>query len=548
MLRLLRVRNFALINELEIEFDAGLNLLSGETGAGKSLVVDALALIAGRKASSDVVRSGERHAIVEAVFDAPPDLDLAMIGIDADDDPRTLILRREISGDDRNRVFINSQPSTVTGLKTIAPFLLDIHGQHDHQSLLDSARQLALVDKAAGTGTEAKTVAALHHEISSLESELAALDESEAEQLRRLDHLTFEREEIERANPQRNETDELRGQVRRLEHSGRLLDAASSGYQTLYEAESSLLEQLAAIERSIRDVEEFDTRLGPIAEQATTTRNGIEELAFALRDYVKRIDVDPGELDSLQERLTVLERLHRKYGDDLVAHLETVIQEMDTIGLRKSRRDEVFQRLSEVRAKYADLAGSLSRKRRTSAASLEARVTTEIRALAMPHAAFSVQWDTLDPGRATGIDLARFVLAPNPGEDAGPLSDIASGGELSRTMLGLRTVLSGEGSVGTLVFDEVDAGIGGEAAEMVGRRLKGLSDRYQVLCVTHLAQVARFADQHARIEKLVVDGRTVTRIEILAGNARVEELARMMSGPNITDTARKHVRELLRRG
>jgi DNA repair protein RecN (Recombination protein N) len=297
----------------------------------------------------------------------------------------------------------------------------------------------------------------------------------------------------------------------------------------------------------LHEVERYDSRIKAAAEQAATTRALLEDLAYALRDYLNQIDLDTGELDALQRRLLDLERLHRKYGDDLLAHLETVIQEMDTIGLRESRRDEVSQQLFDLRKRYVEVAGELSRSRKAVCPALAGQVTREIRSLAMPAADFSIEWTILDPGRASGIDEPRFVLAPNPGEESGPLSQIASGGELSRTMLALRTVLTRDGGAGTLVFDEVDAGIGGEAAETVGRRLKDLAASYQVLCVTHLSQIARFADHHSRIEKLVVDGRTVTRVEALSGNARVEELARMMSGPAVTDAARRHVRELLRR-
>lgn len=555
MLRLLRVRNFALIDELELEFEPGLNLLSGETGAGKSLVVDALALIAGSKASGDVIRRGERRAVIEAVFDAPADFDLEAIGIDAEDD---LVLRREISVDNRNRVFINSQPSTVSGLRALRPVLIDIHSQHEQQTLLDSRHQLDLIDRAADVMDRAApsgagdpklrdTVRSLYDACSRLEDELGDLERTEAEILQRLDLLEFQRNEIERVGPNRGEAERLRERVGILAHSEKLFAAAAGGYQELYESESSILDRLAALGHDLKEARRYDERLGAAAEQTESARSLLEEIAFALRDYMNRLEVDPGELDSIQDRLSSLERLHRKYGDDLVAHLETVIQEMDTIGLRKTRRAEVSQQLSESRDRYAEAAGELSRVRRSVSNQLEKKVTREIRRLAMPRARFGIDWKRLEQGSATGIDSPRFMLAPNPGEDAAPLAAIASGGELSRTMLAVRTVLTGHGETGTLVFDEVDAGVGGEAAETVGRKLKGLSASYQVLCVTHLAQIARFADHHSRIEKLVVDGRTVTRVEGLDGNARVEELARMMSGPSVTDAAREHVRELLKR-
>jgi len=544
MLRLLRVRKFALIDELEIEFEGGFNLLSGETGAGKSLIVDALALIAGAKASSETIRSGESRAIVEAVFQPSDALDLAGIGIDCEDE---LVLRREISADNRNRVFLNSQPSTVTALRKIAPYLVDIHGQHEQQTLLDTSKQLAMIDLAAEAGSLRERVHTLYDAIRSLEDERALLEQDESELLQRADFLRFQREEIERVQPKKGETDLLGEKVRILAHSGKLLEAASGGYEALYEADASILSQFASVERSIRDAGAEDTRLADIAEQATTARTLVEDLAYALRDYLNHLEVDPAALELLQARLAELERLHRKYGPDLLAHLETVIQELDNIGLRDSKRLEITGQLESLKSQYRQVAGELSQRRRTSSTKLAKSVTSEIRSLAMPSAEFRIEWTTLSPGRATGIDEPQLLLSPNPGEPAGRLAEIASGGELSRAMLALRTVMVSDDTDRTLVFDEIDAGIGGEAAETVGRKLKLLSNTYQVLCVTHLAQIARFADQHARIEKLVVDGRTVTRVEALGGDGQVEELARMMSGPKVSDAARRHVRELLKR-
>ena len=490
-----------------------------------------------------MIRSGERRARIEAVFDAPPQLDLTSIGIDPEDE---LVLRREISSDNRNRVFINSQPSTVSGLRKIAPALLDIHGQHEQQSLLDARRQLDLIDHAAGEAGLASRVRSLFAATRELEGELASLEATEAEADERADQLAFQRDEIEQAAPEPGEAAALRDRIHALQHSEKLFEAATGGYQCLYEAETSVLEQLATLRRTLQQVSRHDRGLQPILEQADAIGAGVEELAFALRDYVSRLNTEPGRMDRLQERLSRLERLHRKYGPDLTAHLETVIQELDTIGLRNSRRDDVSQRLAETRARFREAAERLGQARRNVSARLEEHVTAEIRSLAMPRAVFRIDWEATGP-RASGCEACGFVLAPNPGEAAAPLASIASGGELSRTMLALRTVMTGHGETGTLVFDEVDAGIGGEAAEMVGRKLKALAASYQVLCVTHVAQIARFADHHSRIDKRIADGRTTTRVETLAGEARIEELARMMSGPAVTDAARRHVRELLRR-
>ena len=544
MLHLLRVRNFALIDELELEFEKGFNLLSGETGAGKSLIVDALSLLVGAKASPDMIRTGEQRAIIEAVFEAPADLDLEAVGIDAEGEE--LIVRREISSGNRNRVYINSQPSTVTALRSLAPALLDIHGQHEQQTLLDVGRQLALIDRVADAGTCGAEVRAFYDALRGLEDELAALTRVESEILQRTDLLQFQRDEIEGVNPQAGETARLRERVRVLEHSTKLLETASESYQTLYEAEPSVLSMLAAVEKSLREVAVFDSRLENIVEQSASASATVEDMAYSLRDYVQNIDADPAELEHLQGRLAELERLHRKYGPDLLAHLTKVSRELDNLGLTESKKADISRQLTELRDNYARAAGELRTTRHRVSRTLEQSVTGELRSLAMPSAGFSIRWKPVEPS-ATGIDRPVLLLAPNPGEEPAPLSQIASGGELSRIMLALRTVLAVDGGNKTLVFDEIDAGIGGEAAETVGRKLRELSGSYQVLCVTHLPQIARFADHHYRIEKLVVDARTVTRPEILDGTARVEELARMMSGPDVSDAARRHVKELLKR-
>jgi len=543
MLRYLRVRNFALIDHLELQFNDGFNLLSGETGAGKSIVVDALALLAGSKASGEMIRSGESRAVVEGVLEADLGSQLDRLGIDAEG--TEVIIKREISTDERNRVFINNQPSTVSALKEIAPALLDIHGQHEQQTLLDPASQLDLIDAFAGAAELAATVRELDGDVQRTESALVELLAEHARKLEQLDFLRFQLDEIQKANPKPGETEQARERLDVLSHAGRLLDAAARGYEALYEAEHSAASALAQTERLLGDASQFDKRLEALAEQAESARILVEDLAHRLRDYAARVEADPQELERLQSRLAELERLHRKYGPDLLKHMEKVQLEMDSIGLAESQKDALTQEIASLREKYMKTAAALSRKRRSASGELESQVVRELQSLAMPHARFDIHWTDVHPGRARGIDRAEFRISANPGEDPRELSRIASGGELSRIMLALRTVLASEDARKTLVFDEVDAGIGGKAAETVGRKLKELSGRYQVLCVTHLAQIAAFADHHYRIEKLVIDGRSATRVEPLEGEARIEELARMMSGSRVTAAAREHVKELL---
>ncbi|PYS27020.1 MAG: DNA repair protein RecN [Acidobacteria bacterium] len=546
MLRFLRVRNFALIDQLELHFEEGFNLLSGETGAGKSIIVDALGLLAGSKASSEMVRSGENRAIVEAVFETDLKAELDRLGLDSDGPE--VIIRREISSDERNRVYINNQPTTVSALRQLAPSLLDIHGQHEQQTLLDNTSQLDLIDAFAESTAAAAGVRDLFHTVQQVEAELAELAAEHARKLERLDLLSFQHDEIQKTDPKPDETQYVRERLEVLANAGKLLEAASHGYEALYESEASVLALLAQTQRLLRDAAQHDPRLQPILVQTEGARISIQDIAYALRDYANQVDADPQELERTQARLAELERLHRKYGPDLLDHLQKVRREMDSIGLTESKKEDLQRKITGLRQQYSDAAAALSKKRRLSSKKLETAVERELKSLAMPHARFTITWSDVTPGRANGLDRPELLISPNPGEELRSLEKIASGGELSRIMLALRTVLAVDKSHKTLVFDEVDAGIGGKAAETVGQKLKELSSRYQILCVTHLAQIAAFAGQQYRIEKLLHDGRSVTRVDQLTGEARVEELARMMSGSRVTEAARQHVKELLKAG
>lgn len=544
MLRFLRIRNFALIDRLELNFSKGFNLLSGETGAGKSIIVDALGLLAGSKASGEMIRAGESRAVVEAVFECALGTELDRLGLDFEDSE--VIVRREISSDERNRVYINSQPSTVAALRDIAPWLLDIHGQHDQQTLMDSASQLDLIDAFAGSADLARQVRQLFESLQQAESELADLTAEHARKLERLDLLSFQHDEITKAQPKPGETPYLHERLEVLTHAGKLLESAARGYEAFYESETSVLSVLASVQRALKDASQHDNRLQSIVEQTETARISIQDVAYALRDYADQVDADPQELERIQARLSDLERLHRKYGPDLLDYLQKVRSEMDNIGLAQTKKEEIQSQIEQLREQYTKVARSLSRKRRGASKQLQSSVERELRSLAMPHARFTIDWTDVLPGRARGIDRPELRISANPGEEPQPLDRVASGGELSRIMLALRTVLAVERQHKTLVFDEIDAGIGGKAAETVGQKLKELSRRYQVLCVTHLAQIAAFADHQYRIDKQVLDKRTLIRVDPLVGDSRIDELARMMSGSRVTETARQHVKELLK--
>jgi DNA repair protein RecN (Recombination protein N) len=322
------------------------------------------------------------------------------------------------------------------------------------------------------------------------------------------------------------------------------VDTATRSYDSLYESENSVEAVLAQTQRSLREASQLDRKLEPLAEQIETARILVQDIAHGLRDYAADVETDPRELEQLQGRLAELERLHRKYGPDLLTYLAKVTGEMDSIGLAENQIRDLSQNIEAARQQYRTAAASLSKARRAVSKQLESRVVEELKTLAMPHAAFHVEWSDAAPGRH-GIDSADFQVSANPGEAPRPIGRIASGGELSRIMLALRTVLVEDSRGKTLVFDEVDAGIGGKAAETVGSKLHELSKRYQILCVTHLPQIAAFADYQYRIAKQVANGRTVTRVEPLTGEDRVDEIVRMMSGSRVTDAARQHIREML---
>ena len=546
MLRFLRVRNFALIDQLELHFEDGFNLLSGETGAGKSIIVDALGLLAGSKASAEMVRTGESRAIVEAVFEADLKAELGRLGLDAGDLEAEMIIRREISPDDRNRVFINNQPTTVSSLRELAPSLLDIHGQHEQQTLLDHARQLDLIDAYADSVGLAGKVREIFTTVEAAEAEIAELIAEHARKIERSDLLIFQRDEIQKTDPKPGEAEEVRRKLEVLSNAEKLLGAAARGYEALYEAETSVVSTIAQVERVLREAAQHDSRLERLIEQIETARISLQDVAYALRDYAGNVDADPQQLEQAQARLAELERLHRKYGPDLLEHLHKVRRELDSIGLTETKKDELQIRLAALKKEYAEAASLLSGKRRAASKSLESAVERELKSLAMPQARFVIAWQDVSPGRASGIDRPELLISPNSGEEPRPLERIVSGGELSRVMLALRSVLAVDRPQKTLVFDEIDAGIGGKAAETVGQKLKELSMRYQVLCVTHLAQIAAFAAHQYRIDKNVLDGRSVTRVAALHGDERIEELVRMMSGSRVTHAAREHVKELLK--
>ena len=575
MLLELRVENYAVIDNVAVDFASGLNLLTGETGAGKSILIDALALLLGDKASSDTVRHGTEKATVAAVFDAPsPAIDAVLEANGIDGEDGQIILRREISASGKSRVFINNQPATVAVLKQLAPHLAVIHAQNEAVLAFDAASRLALLDTFAGC--DDRQVARAFETWNAVKHRIADLERDEADRLRLLDLWSFQRKEISGAQIPPGEDAKFEAEKRVLANAERLRNAAMAAYDALYESNTSAAASIRAGARQLEELVRFDDRFRDAMPELESARITVEDIGQRLRDYAEDIDASPERLAAVEDRLAALDRLKRKYGptlDDVIAlgaELERKLNEMENKDetLRKLRLE-----LAAAADQYLEAARALSRQRYESARKLEKLVESEINELAM-NARFKVEVDGSDAeGNWTsrGFDQVQYLISANPGEPLGPVEEIASGGELSRVMLALKTSIemgskpSGRNgqrkhagapsfspSVGervgsrTLVFDEIDSGIGGRAAEAVGSKLKQLSRTKQVLCVTHLPQIASFADYHYLIEKNESGGRTRTSVRRLESNERTREIARMMSGAKVTDTSIKHAEQMLK--
>jgi len=552
MLRFLKVANIAVIENVEVEFEPGLNLLTGETGSGKSLLVDAVAMLLGERAGGDMVRSGAARGYVEGVFrlETWPEEVMALFheaGVDADEE---LILRREISASGRSRIFANDRLVTQAFVRAVRPHLVDIYSQGEAPMALVGGRPLRLLDSYAQAEDLRRRVEELASAYRETERALDDLSRAEAERLRLLDIYQFQIREIERIRPTLGEDEELGRERALLANAEKLFQLAQEAYAELDEADDSMTRKVARVYRRLEQLRELDGRVASAVELLERARVLLQEVAYFLRDYREGIRFSPERLAEVEGRLAELERLKRKYGPTLRDVVETLAElkaKYEELASADVRREELEERRRRLEAEYRQVAGELSRRREHAARALERAVTTELRALAFERGRFQVALVPVEEFPSPeGMERAQFLVALNVGEEARPVGKVASGGELSRIMLALKTVASRWHGARTLIFDEVDAGIGGRVAEIVGERLKRLGERYQVLCVTHQPQIARFADAHYRVVKEVVGGRTQVRVERLGQRERVEELARMLGGREITEAVRRHARELIR--
>jgi DNA repair protein RecN (Recombination protein N) len=553
MLKLLRVNNIALVPSLEIELAPGLTLLSGETGAGKSILIDALGLLLGERASPEIIRTGEERASVEAVFESREAATLLEErGIEAE--AEEIVVRREIQAGGKGRCTVAGALVPLSVLRELAPSLVVVHGQHEPQGLLDPSTHVDLVDRFAG-GEADRPLAEFHRDWRAAEAALERLRGDRREAERRREMLEFQHGEIERAALSPGEEDALRIEKARQANAGRLAALSEEAYGLLYDDEGSALSRLGQAFRRVEELAAIDPSFRAFLEARAGVLAPLQDLSLRLRDYREQLEVSPGRLDEIEGRLAVIERLKKKYGatvEEVLAFGERCRRDLDLLGSPEQQERALEERRARLAAAYLERARALSRRRRTAAAELRRRVQAELADLAMEKTRFEVAFsppdaDGSDPATWTdrGLERAEFLLSPNPGEELRPLARIASGGELSRIMLALKSVVRSDAAGLTLVFDEVDAGIGGRVAEVVGRKLKAVAARQQVLCVTHLPQIAAFADHHLAVRKRVERGRTVTGIAALTGDGRVEEIARMLGGETITATARQHAREML---
>lgn len=555
MLVELVVENFAVIERVQVRFQAGLNVLTGETGSGKSMVVDALMLLFGGRASAEMVRTGCERARISGIFELPEDPGLAPMleeaGIDCEDGE--LLVEREILASGKSRAYAGSRPVTAGILRGLAPFIGDIHGQHDQQLLFSPDAQREMLDLFGGIDTA--EVAGLFRRWRKAAADLEELDRSEQERLRMADLWAFQKREIEGASLRAGEDTQLEAERRVLSNMARLQESANTAYSALYDSPTSAYTQLKLAARKLEELGRIDATAAPIVESLKPALLAVDESSYSLRDYLGKLEADPGRLDEIESRLASIDKLKRKYGgsvEEILSFLEEASQHLASAEDASERRARLELEREKLAGEYEQAARKLTAQRVRAGEELARRVEKELASLAMAKTKFQTAIG-VSPWSVNGADTAQFLIAPNVGEEPKPLERIASGGELSRLALALKTCIQGTGRNGTaasrtLVFDEVDAGISGSAAESVGRRLKRLAGSSQVLCVTHLPQIAGFADHHFRVEKHEASGRTVSTIDTLSAPERAREIGRMISGERLTPEALRHAEQLLKLG
>ncbi len=544
----LAIKNIAIIDTLQVTFQPGLNILTGETGAGKSIIIDAVNLILGGRASTELIRSGEDEAQVEALFslaEAPQvAAELAESGIETEGE---LIVKRIVSRAGRNRVYLNGSLATTAQLAAVAPRLINIYGQHESQTLLRLGNHQELLDGFGRLAPLLSSYTGLYTRYQLIVTELRSREKDGQASARRLDLLTFQSQEIAAVAPLAGEEEELEQERELLAHAERLLQGTNGAFARLYGDDGALLARLGEIRRNLTDCAGVDPRLLPLDASLAEAALLLEDTALALRDYATRVEADPLRLQSVDDRLNSIRTLKRKYGatvEEILTLKVKIDEEREELLHGGENREELEGRRDELAVELRRQGEELTARRREAAVRLSAAMTGQLHDLAMKNALFLPDLTPLDEPGPTGLDRVEFLFAPNPGEPPRPLARIASGGELSRLMLALKQ-LHPESDVPTLIFDEVDTGIGGAVSALVGEKLRKVAGGQQVLCITHLPQVAVYAEHHFRVRKKVEGGRSSTTVVPLDDAARIEELARMLGGITITETTRNHAREMI---
>ena len=552
MLKELRIKNLAIISDLSVSFGEGLNVLTGETGAGKSIIVDALSLALGDRAQSDMIRSGEKEASVQAYFELSASLPLSDIGVDIAED---IVLRRTLSASGKSRAFINDTMVTLQTLSEVGKSLVDIHSQHEHQSLLKADKQRTMIDSHGSLHNELASVSSLFRDVQQLKNELADLEAKVKERAHRTDLLRFQANEIDAAALKPGEQESLEEERNILANLTRLNELIETSYSLLYSADNSCTEQLSAVLSHLREMHTIDTSVEETLKMIESALPLVEDAAIALRGYRERYDADPERLEAVDDRLELIKKLEKKYGEgiaEILTYRGKAAEELNALESSDEKLASMRAGLSMKEDALQQAATLLSQKRTKTARKLETLVTSNLKDLAFGTPAFRIEV-LQEKDRAGkylisshGMDRIEFMFSANPGEPLKPLSKIISGGELSRVMLALKSILATADNLPVLIFDEVDAGIGGRTAESVGKKLRVISEKHQLLCITHLPQIASLGDFHLKIEKKEQNKRVSVEVRPIDGSERLDEIARMLSGTK-TETSLKHAEELLGR-
>ena len=548
MLKTLRIKNLAIIKDISVDFGKGLNILTGETGAGKSIILQSLKFVGGERFDKGFIRTGEKKVVVEAIFEFKKPLEILKEHFDEEEDLREVIIRRELFEDGRNKVFVNNISFNLNFLKRLSPYLYNIYGQNDQRILSDRKSQLELLDNAAKNSSILEKIEKLSNEIEKIEKRIEELQNLDQEKIQRREFLEYAMREIEEANIEEGIIEELKEKRKVYQNSEQIFSTVKETLTLIYEGDNSLLEVFSKIENNFMNLAKFKKEWEEDYKRINEFSPVLEDIAYKLRDFLEEVSFSPEELEELESRLSKIERLQKKYGEsekEILNYYEKAKEEILTLDSLEIDIKEKKEILDSLKKEYGEVAKILSKKRKETAEKAEKELKREFDELAMKNSQFKIKFiPSQESYSPLGEERVEFLFSANIGEELRPLNKVASGGELSRIMLGLKLVFE-DGLTNTYIFDEIDSGVGGKTAEKVGEKLKKLSRESQVLCITHFPQVAAFADYHYRVDKFEKEKRTFATIKLLSKNERVEEIARMMSGSNISEAVKKSAEELI---